>query len=142
MTIWQRFGENFCDMTKQLALAKVDGMLDPRFYRACEHFDRGEYFEAHEVWEELWNEAHGPRHAFLQCLIQVAVALHHGRNGNWNGARKLCASALGYLEKGRSEGKEVDLDQLKDQVLDLEISIQKLMTGEPGEISFFKLPLK
>lgn len=117
-------------------------MLDPRFQKACEHFNKGEYFEAHEEWEELWNEAHGPRHAFLQCLIQVAVALHHGRNGNWNGARKLCASALGYLEKGREESEPVDLDQLKEHILDLEIEIQKITTGVPGEIPFFQLPLK
>ncbi|NDD05448.1 MAG: DUF309 domain-containing protein, partial [Proteobacteria bacterium] len=32
-------------------------MLDPRFSKACEHFNQGEYFEAHEVWEDLWNEA-------------------------------------------------------------------------------------
>jgi len=117
-------------------------MVDVRFHKACEHFDQGEYFEAHEVWEDLWNEAHGARHAFLQCLIQVAVALHHGRNGNWNGARKLCASALGYLEKGREEGQEIDLDRLQDHILELELSIQRLMTGDPGEINFFKLPLK
>ncbi|NBX77602.1 MAG: DUF309 domain-containing protein [Proteobacteria bacterium] len=124
----------------KLRSLQLQNMVDDRFYRACEHFDNEEYFEAHEVWEDLWNEAHGARHAFLQCLIQVAVALHHGRNGNWNGARKLCASALGYLEKGREEGKEVDLDRLRDHVLELELSIQKLMTGEPGEISYFKLP--
>jgi len=116
-------------------------MLDERFHRACNHFNEGEYFEAHEDWEDLWNEAHGARHAFLQCLIQVAVALHHGRNGNWNGARKLCASALGYLEKGREESEPVDLDQLKEHILDLEIEIQKITKGEPGAIPFFQLPL-
>jgi len=119
-----------------------ENMVDERFHRACEHFDKQEYFEAHEVWEDLWNEAHGARHAFLQCLIQVAVALHHGRNGNWNGATKLCASALGYLEKGRSESEPVAVDKLKDHVLDLALVIQKLAAGEPAEISYFKLPIK
>ncbi|NBX92920.1 MAG: DUF309 domain-containing protein [Proteobacteria bacterium] len=117
-------------------------MLDPRFSKACEHFNQGEYFEAHEVWEDLWNEAHGARHAFLQCLIQVAVALHHGRNGNWNGAKKLCASSLGYLEKGRSDSEPVDLDQLKNSVLDLVLIIERNAAGEPVDIPQFPLPLK
>lgn len=117
-------------------------MLDERFYRACEHFNQGEYFEAHEEWEELWNEAYGARHAFLQCLIQVAVALHHGRNGNWNGARKLCASALSYLEKGRVDCDPVDVDALKENILDLEIAIQKISEGQETSLPFFKLPLK
>lgn len=129
-------------MTNENSFDKVSNMLDHRFQRACEHFDSGDYFEAHEVWEDLWNEAHGARHAFLQCLIQVAVALHHGRNGNWNGARKLCASALGYLEKGRAEANEVDLESLQEHILELELSIQRAMAGETKEISFFKLPLK
>src|SRR5947209_7807661 len=72
--------------------------MDTRFNAACQHFDAGEYFEAHEVWEDLWNEAYGPRHAYLQGLIQTAVALHHAGNENWNGTRKLLASAWNYLE--------------------------------------------
>ncbi|NBT59894.1 hypothetical protein EBT16_14050, partial [bacterium] len=68
--------------------------------------------------------------------------LHHGRNGNWNGARKLCASALGYLEKGKSEAKEVDLEQLREHILELELSIQRQMAGESSELIFFKLPRK
>ncbi len=117
-------------------------MLDPRFQKACQHFDHQEYFEAHEEWEDLWNEAHGARHAFLQCLIQVAVALHHGRNGNWSGARKLCASALGYLEKGRSDSEPIDVDKLKDHVLELALTIEQLASGESGEIPYFKIPRK
>lgn len=117
-------------------------MLDPRFQKACDHFNQGEYFEAHEEWEDLWNEAHGARHAFLQCLIQVAVALHHGRNGNWNGARKLCASALGYLEKGAADSEPVDMEALRAFILELEWIIQKNMSGEITEIPLFQLPLK
>jgi len=115
---------------------------DQRFQKACEHFDQGNYFEAHEEWEELWNEASGQRHAFLQCLIQVAVALHHGRNANWNGARKLCASALNYLEKARGADFEVDLEELREHILEIEIAVQKIQKGEIANIPLFKLPLK
>jgi predicted metal-dependent hydrolase len=113
-----------------------------QFKQACDYFDKREFFEAHEVWEDLWHEAHGARHAYLQCLIQVAVALHHAGNENWAGTRKLCASALGYLEKGRSEGKEVDLDKLKDHILDFEIALQKILAGEKVALPIFKLPYK
>ena len=27
---------------------------DPRYLRGVELFNRGDYFDAHEVWEELW----------------------------------------------------------------------------------------
>jgi predicted metal-dependent hydrolase len=39
-------------------------------------FNRGYYWEAHEVWESLWHAAgrHGAIAAFLKGLIQLAVA--------------------------------------------------------------------
>ena len=106
------------------------------FEKACLLFDTEQYFEAHEVWEDLWNEASGPRHAFLQGLIQIAAALHHAVNGNYNGTRKLFASALGYLETGRSDSLPVDVDQLRDHVLEFELALQR---GE-SELPFFKIP--
>ena len=40
-------------------------------------FDRGEFFEAHEVWEERWKvTTSATERAFLQGLIQVAAAFH------------------------------------------------------------------
>ncbi len=114
--------------------------MDPRFTKGCEHFNAREYFEAHEVWEDMWVEETGVRHAFLQCLIQVAVALHHAGNNNWNGTRKLCASALGYLEKGRADSKPVNMEALRDRILDFELAVQKKVKGEEVDLPFFDLP--
>lgn len=116
--------------------------MDERFEQACRHFDTQEYFEAHEVWEDLWNEASGAEHAFLQGLIQVAVALHHAGNENWSGTRKLLARALGYLEKGASAGDSVDLEALKDRVLEFELVVEKRIAGENLALPFFQLPRK
>lgn len=117
-------------------------MTDTRFRTACEHFNAGEYFEAHEVWEDLWNEATGARHSFLQCLIQIAVALHHARKENFVGTRKLFASGLQYLEKGRADSEPIDLDLLRDRVLDFELALQSKLKGEITEFPYFLLPIK
>ena len=112
-----------------------------RFEQGRLHFDAGEYFEAHEVWEDQWNEESGARHAFYQAIIQVAVALHHARNGNFKGARKLFASALGYLERGKIDCAPVDPERLKDLVLDFELAIGARVAGEEKALPFFTLPL-
>jgi predicted metal-dependent hydrolase len=52
-------------------------------------FNSGAFFDAHEVWEDVWREADGLKKKFLQGLIQVAVAFHHYSNGNVAGARSL-----------------------------------------------------
>lgn len=137
------FCDKFCDkLAIRFSVLEVARTMQDKFDEGCEHFNKREYFEAHEVWEDLWNEETGPRHAFLQCLIQVAVALHHSENKNWTGTRKLFASSLGYLEKGRSDCDPIDLDKLKDHVLDFELALQKLLAGEPVELPYFNLPRK
>src|SRR5690606_4025898 len=62
---------------------------DPRFLQGIAYFNECDFFEAHEVWEDLWSEIQGPSRRFYQGLIQVAVCLHHFGNGNLRGAQKL-----------------------------------------------------
>src|SRR5262249_13857653 len=35
-------------------------------------FNRGEFYEAHEFWEEVWNEIDDPERLWVQGMIQVA----------------------------------------------------------------------
>lgn len=73
------------------------------FRRGIELFNRGEFFEAHEVWEDVWRAAPGPEKKFLQGLIQVAVAFVHYQRGNLVGARSLLRrgerNLAGYSEQ-------------------------------------------
>lgn len=62
-------------------------------------FNSGDFFKAHEVWEEIWLVAAEPEKTFLQGLIQLAAAFHHYSRGNRNGAQSLIAAALTKLEK-------------------------------------------
>jgi predicted metal-dependent hydrolase len=68
-------------------------LMDPRFHHGADLFNRGKFFDAHEVWEDVWREAPFEQKRFLQGLIQIAVALHHYSRGNVVGARSLLARA-------------------------------------------------
>jgi uncharacterized protein len=85
---------------------------DPRYLEGIEHFNRCDFYEAHEVWEELWADYSGPSRRFYQGLIQVAVCLHHFGNGNIRGAKKLYITARGYLEEYLPQHEGVDLAKL------------------------------
>jgi predicted metal-dependent hydrolase len=85
---------------------------DPHYLQGIEHFNVCDFFEAHEVWEELWTDYQGPLRKFYQGLIQVAVALHHFGNGNIRGAKKLYHSSRAYLEPYRPVCEGLDLDKL------------------------------
>ena len=57
--------------------------------RGVDHFNRGEYFEAHEAWEAAWLRSSGRLAEFYKGLVQCAAALHHLRRGNLVGACRL-----------------------------------------------------
>ena len=60
-------------------------------------FNNQEWFECHETVEDLWIGEEGETRDFYQGIIQIAVALHHWRNGNFGGAVSLLKGGAGYL---------------------------------------------
>jgi predicted metal-dependent hydrolase len=72
---------------------------DPRYLAGIVLFNRGDYFEAHEVWELLWMDCAGAEKRFYQGLIQAAVGLCHFCNGNVRGAKKLYHSSRDYMNR-------------------------------------------
>jgi hypothetical protein len=74
-----------------------DSEYDPRYLAGALFFNRREFFQAHEVWEDLWADTQGADHRFYQGLIQAAVALYHFGNGNVRGALKLFRSGMNYM---------------------------------------------
>ncbi len=61
-------------------------------------FNEEEFFECHDVLEELWSETDGPEKKFIQGLIQAAIALFHFGNENFGGAKKLYLSSRKLLD--------------------------------------------
>jgi len=102
------------------------GEYDPRYLSGIQYFNECEFFEAHEVWEELWADLQGPGRTFYQGLIQVAVCLHHFGNGNLRGARKLYHSSRNYLTEYAPNYGGLDVDQLLRQ---LEICCAELLAS-------------
>jgi predicted metal-dependent hydrolase len=90
----------------------MDEPYDLLYLKGIEHFNICEFFEAHEVWEELWQEYQGPSRKFYQGLIQVAVCLHHFGNGNTRGARKLFHSSSNYLAPYQPHHLGLDVTRL------------------------------
>ena len=70
-----------------------------KFRRGIALFNSEEFFQAHEVWEEIWLDEAEPEKTFLQGLIQAAAAFHHYRRRNFSGAQSLLASAAVKLRR-------------------------------------------
>ena len=63
------------------------------FHEGIALFQRGEFFEAHEVWEELWKLEVGADRIFIQGLIQAAGYFVLVGKKNWSGAERLALAA-------------------------------------------------
>jgi hypothetical protein len=81
--------------------------------RGIAQFNRGEFFECHESWEEIWLAAPEPDKTFLQGIIQVAAAFHHYRRGNLAGARSLLSEGLRKIERFPDGYRGIALESLR-----------------------------
>lgn len=88
----------------------------PLYLAGIQLFNAGDYFEAHEAWEELWQETAGPQRRFYQGLIQTAVGLLHFCNGNLRGAISLYRSSQDYLRPFQPQYLGVNLTTFSEQL--------------------------
>jgi hypothetical protein len=72
----------------------------------CRRFDAGQFFEAHEVWEDVWHVETGATRLALQGLIQIAAGFHKGLvQGRPSGMVRLLEAGLRRLEASGGIGR-------------------------------------
>jgi predicted metal-dependent hydrolase len=106
----------------------TDRALHPLFLRGIEQFNRCQFFQCHETWEQLWREERGASRLFYKGLIQAAVALFHLRNGNCHGAEKLLARALEYVSPYRPNHLGLNVDRFRSDLS--QCIMRAIATGE------------
>lgn len=66
-----------------------------QYLQYIDKFNAGEYYECHDLLEEIWMEDKSDK--FLQGMLQLAVGLYHREYGNIKGARWMFGNARKYL---------------------------------------------
>lgn len=94
--------------------------------QAIREFNNHEWFECHETVEELWIGEEGEVRDFYQGIIQIAVALHHWRNGNFGGAVSLLKGGSGYLRHVAGQCQWVDVAALIAEADRLRAALEEL----------------
>lgn len=87
-------------------------------------FNEEEFFECHDVLEELWAETDGPEKKFIQGLIQAAISLFHFGNENFGGAKKLYITARKLLDVHPAETMGIALGEF---LIDYERCFRELL---------------
>jgi uncharacterized protein len=86
---------------------------DEKFQRGILHFNAQEFFEAHEVWEEIWLVEAEPEKTFLQGIIQIAAAFHHYGLENSDGAESLLAAGIVKLSRFPADHRGLEIGDLR-----------------------------
>ncbi len=82
---------------------------DERFKRAVKLFNSKEWYNAHDLLEELWHESIGPDRRALQGILQIAVAQLHLERNNYQGATILYGEGLGKLRQPGTTDLGIDM---------------------------------
>jgi uncharacterized protein len=76
-------------------------------------FNEGRFYDAHEVWEDLWRATTDPPLKICyQGLIQAAVGLHHLERRNQTGARSQLGKSIRNLQAGVTTATGLDIERL------------------------------
>lgn len=87
------------------------------FRNGIELFNQGQFFEAHEAWEEIWRSTTPEPKDLFQGLIQVAAAMHQFLDlGRDQGPIRTLAKARQRLEPYAPAALGLDLADLLRQV--------------------------
>jgi uncharacterized protein len=111
----------------QSAADPVNLTREPLYLRGIKLYRAGEFFECHEVLEELWTPMRGPHRLFLQALIHFAVAFYHQQRHNPLGAERQLRKALRKLERYLPIYEGVDTATLYQEG---QACLRRIQTGE------------
>ena len=100
------------------------------FFDGLQAYDEKDFFEAHELWEELWSEYYLDDKTFIQGLIQLAVSFVHLGNGNLNGAKSLMKKSGDKFSSYSGLHRGINIDKLKQQIVIIINEYEQLLTVE------------
>ena len=96
------------------------------FKEGLNYYREGNYFDAHESWEELWSDYYLPDRRFIQGLIQLSVSFVHIGNNNINGARSLLRKSKEKFEKFRGIHRGINVDLLLKDIKKVDVKYSKI----------------
>lgn len=111
---------------------------DPLYLAYLVYFNRDrDYFECHEVLEELWLAKE--RDPLYKALLQVAVGLYHSRNYNIRGGTIMLKGAYLKLEEYPADTLGINLTKLVQEV---KAYVQCLESHEQNPFTYYDLTIE
>lgn len=98
------------------------------FEQGRKAFNQERFFEAHELWEELWTPLTGLERRRLQGLIHFAVGLYHHGRGNRVGAMRQLRKGLEKTADCGAGWRGLDVARVRAEIV---AALRAVERGEP-----------
>ena len=105
-------------------------IIESLFQEGLKHYRAGNYFEAHESWEELWSDYYLMDRKFIQGLILLSVSFVHMENGNIKGAKSLLNKSIEKFVEFKGMHRGIDVNNLLDQINRVSDAYENLISGD------------
>ena len=107
--------------------------LPPLAVAGVEAFNRGEYYQQHDLFEELWVATEGPVRDLYRAILQVGVAYFQLERGNFRGALKMLQRSVQWLYPLPDTCQGLDVAALRRDSYAVRAELQRLGADRLGE---------
>jgi predicted metal-dependent hydrolase len=121
-----------------LDTARCDERLDRVLREGVSLFNRGRFFQCHEVLEEVWLQEEGESKVFLQGIIKIAAAFHHFKKGTYRGMLDLLVAGRETLAPFRPSYRGLELSRFLEAIDSWIPRARELLRG--GEVDEATIP--
>lgn len=129
-----RFSSAMPELIQQLSYrpdnaALTEACLQPLSEKAragIEHFNQGQYYDAHHGLEEAWVEDTGPGRDLYRAILQIGVSYYQIERGNYRGAVKMLLRVRQWLAPLPEICRGVNVSRLRQDVDRVYEAIQEL----------------
>jgi uncharacterized protein len=111
-----------------------DSPLHPNAMLGLKHFNKGEYFEAHEELETAWKDETGEIRDLYKGILLAGVTYLHVKRANYNGAVKVYGRSQKWLTKWPDACRGVQVQRLRT---DLDTVIAEVRRLGPEHLAEF-----
>ena len=102
-------------------------------------FNKEKWYEAHDAFEDIWNNVDGDERQIIQGILQVSVSQFHLNKGNLNGATILLGEGLGRIKTRTNIDLGIDLESFCKSLEDILRKLQYKEKLDENDKPFLKL---
>ncbi len=116
------------------------GSLHPKAIEGMQFFNEEKFFDAHEELETAWKEEPGSIRDLYRGILQIAVTYLHITRGNYDGAIKVYARSLKWMQDWNDVCRGIHVKKIREDAKMVMQAVERLGKERIGEFdtSLFK----